>query len=697
MSARYLLLLLFTAFLPVVFWPRSTSYEATKLTLMAVTASLLIAIFAGQVRRRKELAFRLNGLSLTGLALLAAGLATLPWALNPMLALQAVLLLAVWLVLTATYSLEITSGRHLAGLITAAVLGCGGAAVYGLLQIAYLLPGAYGAVTHPGISSLGNQNYLAGLLAVCCFPSLALWGHGRFAVRILAMFTSTFLFVAVWLTGAMGPILAVIVVAGLLAGALALVARQRSRLVPRWYGLCLALGLILLVVGGALALTRPARLPDGSRGRPNPVRRLYNSNSGDARLTDWAVGLKMLQTQPLTGVGLNNYKVGWPRYRAQLVRRSDGPDWAVHEPRATKAHNEYVQFVAETGVAGALVLLASVVVVLAHWQRRFLQLAPGRQQLDFLFLHAGIGVAGVHALVSFPLHLPATTGLLALLIGALESRYFTRKAAAVDRANIADRADREFRLRWHPALSGLLLLAAVALAVGALREFRADLQQRRGVEAFRAGDYRSARDLLTGATRTRLWPGDGLFYLAVSRKATAGQAGRESVGITDAAAAADEIMAPLLASLVNEPTFEAYLQLAEELRDRRQFAEALAYLTLVDRCEPTERLRRESWFLRATIALRQGDTEGARTLLDGLLATAPTYHRAWIASGYLEALAGNDQVARRHYQRALDVIDRRIADIKSRPTVEVAGPLNRLQQERATAERALASLTREGM
>lgn len=694
MSVRYLLLLLFTFLLPLIFWPRSTSYEASKLTLMAVTASLLIAIYARQVRRRRELTLRLSWISLSGLALLAVGLATLPWALNPLLALQAVLLLAVWLVIAATYSLEITSRRHLAGLIAAAVLGCGCAAVYGLLQIAHVLPGAYDAVTHPGISSLGNQNYLAGLLAVVCFPSLVLWGRSRVMVRILAMLASTFLFVAVWLTGAMGPILAVILVAILLAGALALVARERSRLVPHWYGLCLALGMILLVVGGTLALARPAHLPDGSRGRPNPVRRLYNSNSGDSRLTDWAVGLKMLQARPLTGVGLNNYKVGWPRYRAQLVRRPDGPDWAAHEPRATKAHNEYVQFVTETGVAGALIFLAGSIVVLIHWRRRFLQLDQKRKQLDFLFLLTGVSVAAAHAMVSFPLHLPATTGLLALLVGALESRYFTPETSAADRA---DRADREFRLRWHPALSGLLMLAAVGLAVGALREFRADLQQRHGVEAFRAGDYRTARDLLTGATRARLWPGDGLFYLAVTRKATGGQAGRESAGITNATAAADVIMAPLLASLRHEPTFEAYLQLAEELRDRHRFAEALAYLTLVDRCEPTERLRRESWFLRATIFLRQGDTEGARTLLEGLLASAPAYYRAWIASGYLEALAGNDQVARRHYQHALDIIDRRIADFKGRPAVEVAGPLNRLQQERATAVRALASLTPDGM
>jgi O-antigen ligase len=706
MSARFAILLIFTFLLPVIFWPRSTSYEASKLTLMAVTAALLIAIYALRVRQRKALAFRMNWLGGAGLVVLGVGLATLPWAVNPVLALQAVLLLGAWLVLAGSYSVEITARRHLVMFITAVTLGCVLAATYGLLQMARVLPGALDAASRPGISSLGNQNYLAGLLAVICFPSLLLWGASGRRARMLAAAASMFLFAATWLSSALGPILALITVAVPLTGALLLVSRGRGRLVPRWYELCLALGLGAAVIGGILALQVPTRQLDGSRRQPNPVRRLYNSNSGDIRLTDWAVGVNMVRERPLTGVGWNNYKVAWPRYRAQLVRQPDGPDWAAHAPRATKAHNEYVQFVAESGVAGGLILLVGSVVVLIHFRRRFMQLSEMRQQLDFLFLLAGVSVAALHAVVSFPFHLPATAGLLALLIGALESRYFT--APASDPTPVM----REISIRWHPAASAVLVLLAVILAAGAVREFRADLQQRRGIAAFRTGNYRAARDLLTRATTSRLWPGDGLFYLAMSRRAVGSDvqrgvrmrsgntmeemSGHKQPSERHNANDTSDVMTPLRTSLRHEPTFEAYLHLAEELRDQRRFTEALEYLTLVDRCEPTERLRRESWYLRATIALRQNDYERARTLLDGLLATAPAYHRAWIASGYLAALTADTQTAAQHYQRALDVIDRKIQDLDSQPPAAVAGPLNRLQQQRAVAQRALASLVTEG-
>ncbi len=704
MSVRFVLLVLFSFLMPVLFWPRSTSYEAIKLTFLAVTAAALLGVLAWSARRQKTLTFQLNWLHTTGLAVLIIGLVTLPWALTPALAGQAILLVFFWLILASVFSVEITSYHRLVIILRAALLGCVVAALYGLLQIARLLsgPGESGALL--GISSLGNQNYLAGLLGVAFFPSLVLWRAGGRLAKVMAVAASAVILVTALVCNAMGPILALIAVGSPLAAALLLIRRGRSRLVPRWYGVCLAAGLVALVVGWALALQVPAVTEDGRRGRANPVRRLYNSNSGDMRLTDWTVGLKMLQDRPLTGVGMNNYKVGWPRYRSQLVRRPDGPDWAIHAPRATKTHNEYIQFAAETGAGGGLILLLAGGMALLHFRRRFLQLQDGHRQQDYLLLLAGVGVAAAHAMVSFPVHLPATVGLLALLIGALESPSFAEVAAV--KATLqreaahaqGDKAGRVLRLPWHPAASVVLLLLALLVMFGAVREFRADLKQRRGIEFYRAGYYQSAQALLTQATAARWWPGDGLFYLAMTRAATRGSenasrgdrtTGRER---QQAGEQQDEIVAALQRSLQYEPTFEAHLHLAEELRDQGRFAEALANLAVVNGCEPTVRLHRESHFLRATIALREGEAAQARALLDSLLVEAPHHHRAWIAYGYLEALTGDPEAAQQRYQQALRIIDERIQTLASLPPAEVAGRLARLRQHRLTTERALASL-----
>ena len=683
---------MFSCLLPAVFWPGSTSYEAIKLTLFGVTAALLVAYAAWRWRHNTILVLPLGWFLFSGGAILLAGLIALLWALNRSLALQGMLLLVAWFCLAFAYSSAITERRHLVSFLRATLAGSIFAAVYGQLQISGVLAGAppeTGAL--PGISSLGNQNYLAGLLGVAFFPSLILWrGGGRIATTV-AVAMSCIILVTVFRCGAMGPLLSLLAAGFPLALALLLTVRNRSAWVPRALAVSLVLGAAILIAGWNLAQRAPSEGPDGKRPAPNPVRRLYNRNAGDMRLTDWTVGFQMLQDKPLTGVGLNNYQVTWPEYRARLVRTPDGPDWATHAPRATKAHNEYIQVAAETGEFGVIILLAIGITSFFHYRRRFLNLQfreqlrqekhqrdPRRQdrlrpglhqtpetQIDFLLVLAGIGVAAAHAVVSFPFHLPATTALLALLFGALESPYFGTGPR------------HQIRLRWYPLNSWLLIAVAALGAAGSLREFSADLIQRRGIEALKIGRYDRARSLLEQAVTQRLWPGQGLFYLAISQAAT-----------TDS----DECLETLRISLRTEPTFEAYLILAEELRDRRRFDEAQACLKIVDGCEPTERFRQESQYVRATVALRQEDHSRARSLLDDLLAAAPLFHRGWIAYGYLEALAGNNIGAAEHYQRALAAIDTKMEELVDLTPSETANLRTRLQKHRATALRAIESL-----
>ena len=653
----------------------STSYEASKLTLLALTAAMLLGHTAWRWRRQRELELHLTWLVFVGAGLLLTAAIGFAAATNRLLVLQGLLLIGLWLCIAVAIGETITTRACLLSLTRALVAGTALAAMYGLLQISRLLPGAPTASGMlPGISSLGNQNYLAGLLGVVFFPSLLLWGGGR-GRTLIAVATSGLILITTIVCGALGPLLALLAAGLPLAGGLLLIARGRPQQVARWYLVCLALG-IVVAGGGWLLATSAPRWQEGTRlDQPNPVRRLYNRNAGEVRRSDWAIGWEMIKDRPLAGVGLNNYKVVWPDYRGRLVGNSPDIDWVPHGPRSTKAHNEFIQLAAEDGLAGLLLLVVGVPVLLVHLRRQFLRLEDPRRQRDFLLLLAGLNVAALHGLVSFPAHLPATAAALALICGGLASRFLRDGSSG-----------RQCRLRWYPAATVVLGLAALLIAAGAWREFRADLKSRQGRDLCRAGRFDQAHAILTSAVDGRLWPGLGLYY-----RATSGMVSGDLAAVEQ----------DLRHSLQTEPTYEAYLQLAELLRDRQAFTEAGTLLERLVACRPTHKFLKDAKYVRATIALRRDEHDRARGILDVLLTEAPRYHRAWIALGYLEALAGDLSLAAAHYRQAIAVIDGKLNDLTAAAAPgEAPGGWNpalsghqaRLRQHRHTAVKALASL-----
>jgi O-antigen ligase/Tfp pilus assembly protein PilF len=675
---RLFVLTFFYFLLPVAFWTGSTSYESSKLTLLAFAGAALAGHAAWRWRGRRELNVRFTWLIATGIALLLVTLLSLPKAGNRGLVLQAFCLISLWLCIALATAETITTRSRLLLMLGALIASASLCAIYGLLQIKGILAGASPQTgMPPGISSLGNQNYLAELLAVVFFPSLLLLSSGRRTVRVIAGLGSVLVLAGMVVCSAAGPMIALLATMLALAGALFLLARRRPAWVPRWYGLCMVTGLCSVAVGGYHALRLPEIGADGVRAEPNPVRRLYNRNAGPTRMTDWYVGWEMLKARPLTGVGFNNYKVAWPEMRPRLTELHDGADWLVNDARATKTHNEFIQLAAEGGLPGVLLLVMGGVGFLLSIKRRFLALADRERQRSLLLLFAGLSVAALHALVGFPAHLPATVAAVALILGAVFSPYLSPDPV------------RWVRLPWHPLLSTILIVACLLVVAGAVREFRADLQQKTGQNLYMAGRYAEARSHLEKAVAARFWPGNGRFYLAASGAAC----GADAPVVEDL----------LRRSLLAEPTYEAFLLLAETLRDQQSFAEARGLLDKLEACGPTGNFMLDSRYIRGTIALREGEWALARTLLEGLLQEFPQFHRGWLALGYLEALQGRMPVAASRYQEAMDIIDDKLArlnaSVHQEPATSPAGATwsmdgrrLRLEQHRRAAVKALESV-----
>jgi hypothetical protein len=73
---------------------------------------------------------------------------------------------------------------------------------------------------------------------------------------------------------------------------------------------------------------------------------LANVDSLSERVTYWQVGLRMLADNPWTGVGLGNFKQAYMSY--QFLGAGD----------VEAAHNDYLQYFCETGLAGGSLFLA---------------------------------------------------------------------------------------------------------------------------------------------------------------------------------------------------------------------------------------------------------------------------------------------------------------------------------------------------
>lgn len=201
----------------------------------------------------------------------------------------------------------------------------------------------------------------------------------------------------------------------------------------------LLLGLVAAaLVAGAIWLKPPDPVLDrfGMAGAALPDR---------ARI--WKATLDIAADYPATGSGL-----GTLRYVESLYRPPDMENRAIH------AHNDYVQWIAETGVPGTLLLLAWIVVL----ARGTLQLLvrPGERAMSAA-LAAGLVALALHESVEFSLQLLGVSLPAAVMVGALLAPLAWRGPTSEHRKS-------EGPLAWRivaPLALVIVLVSALGFAV----------------------------------------------------------------------------------------------------------------------------------------------------------------------------------------------------------------------------------------
>lgn len=136
------------------------------------------------------------------------------------------------------------------------------------------------------------------------------------------------------------------------------------------------------------------------------IRRFARDDLSGTRLQYWSTTATMIREFPVFGTGLGTFASAYDAYEKP----------SVSELRLVHAHNDYLEYAAETGLVGAALLLGTIfyIVLSAYLVWRERRYAEARA----LALGGIVSIAGMglHALTDFNLHIPANMVLFVVVL-----------------------------------------------------------------------------------------------------------------------------------------------------------------------------------------------------------------------------------------------------------------------------------------
>jgi O-antigen ligase len=298
--------------------------------------------------------------------------------------------------------------------------------VVGSLVVGAVVAAVYGMVAgpppdDPGRVAIGNANETAASLVAggTLAAALVFALRGKPVLRLLTTIAVPLCVFAVFLTLSRGGLVAL---GASLIAAIVVAGRRRGVVL----GLAAAAVVATVIYFGAFA-------PAEARNR------VLELQGGTGRTDIWTVGWRMVEDQPLLGVGAGNFPVASIHYLLEpgaLMRT----DFIVDNPKV--AHNTYLNVLAELGVVG-LALFLAVIAFPLWWAARAVGFAAraGDRQLEVLARAMVVVIVGLLAADFFgsrqySKQLWLLLGLCPVLLQISRAELASRRAeaAAADRA-----------------------------------------------------------------------------------------------------------------------------------------------------------------------------------------------------------------------------------------------------------------------
>jgi len=224
---------------------------------------------------------------------------------------------------------------------------------------------------------------------------LAGWGEAalpKTAVTLCAMLVAVLAIIA---SGSRGGLIATALTFTLFAGALAPERGRRRVALAGGMAAALLVSVVVLAPFGVGPLNAAfTRLLD-----------IGTEASFAGRWMTWGRVMELIADHPLIGTGLGTFREAYSSYYPPGV----DVVWV-------QAHNDYLQLVAETGIAGGLLLIGGLIV---YGRRVFLPaLGPAPERELRLGIAMALTSIGLHSFVDFNLQIPSN-GMLTVLLGGV--------------------------------------------------------------------------------------------------------------------------------------------------------------------------------------------------------------------------------------------------------------------------------------
>ncbi|MEO8192413.1 MAG: O-antigen ligase family protein [Gemmatimonadales bacterium] len=334
-----------------------------------------------------------------------------------------------------------------------------GAALAGVAVAVTSLAQAYGAESDyftlaraPG-GTLGNRNFIAHIAAIA-LPA-TLWGTmtARRSIWALAGSVGVGLLAAVLvLSRSRAAWLAVAACTVVIAIPLVVSRRHWNRRV----GGRLARILLAAVIGGFLAVALPNDL-DWKSDSPylDSARNMvdYSKGSGRGRMAQYRNSLRMLQADPVLGVGPGNWPVRYVRF-APAGDRSLADNGMTANPWPS---SDWMAFVSERGFVAAVALLGVFVTLFVGALRGWRDLPDGEAVLMKVSLAGTVVSTIVVSSLDAVLLLPASAFLVWLLLGAMAGERRRGMGVMISRRT------------WSVLAAGVVLLSGISLTRSVLQ------------------------------------------------------------------------------------------------------------------------------------------------------------------------------------------------------------------------------------
>ena len=256
---------------------------------------------------------------------------------------------------------------------------------------------------------------------------------------------------------------------------------------------------VLLLVGGAIILMLLMQAPESEATAGNTVLDKARSSAAH-RMDALRTSLRMIEANPVTGVGLGAYRTAYPTFRRQAMT-------FVH------AHNETVQALAETGFLGALLFVPGLLLLITRTLRAVRQTQGESERFFLLAVSLSILGMALYSLIDYNLHVTGNAFIFAMLLGTLFGAGARGPTVAEEAVGSRKRVSHFMRL----ILVALALGVTVGVSFGTLRasapaaDLRAEIADR--VRLRRAGEPlkdRKLRDAIAEAEAATRWtPYDG--------------------------------------------------------------------------------------------------------------------------------------------------------------------------------------------